>query len=131
LWLDNTNCARLAVEIEWAAMGRKEQWRAISYDFEKLLYLNAPISLMVCDYDEEVGNVLPALTSLISGYGGHRKGDQYVVLNLQCFRGIAHCYWWQAASDGQPQAVNFVSISEGFPRRWRKGFVSEWPLSWA
>ena len=78
VWMDaSTKKCELAVESE---LGITTE---VAEDLEKLLYVKSRVRLMICDPwpDTHLENTIG---TVLRGYGDHRSGDHYLVLNLRC-----------------------------------------------
>ncbi|MGH9492831.1 MAG: hypothetical protein ACRD2K_04960 [Terriglobales bacterium] len=100
VWWQKDHGAMLGVESEW---GPAEK---VIEDFAKLLSFKAPLKLMVycADHSQEEGDVVfMALQGMMTLFGQHVEGEEYVLLDFS--RHGRRAYSCKVPTSGRPSAA--------------------------
>jgi hypothetical protein len=100
-----------AVESEWTP-----RLECIHYDFEKLLYVNAPMKVMVCDSPDYVRTRLEAAKKFLSNqYCNYTPDETYMIVNYRGNRAVVNCHIWKPPQKSvSPEEIKFHCLA-GFP----------------
>ena len=102
----------LAVESEWLPEPENT-----FYDFRKLLYLKAPLKVMICDSPSFVRDRLKPAAAFLAQYPDHLAGEEYIIFNFRGNRGVLNCHRWKPARDGAARLEEIrFSVVPGFPK---------------
>jgi hypothetical protein len=112
VWLRGQTGIGLVAECEWIMKGR-----AISDDFEKLLYFKSPLKLFIFQArrDEQSFDFRQTIQRLMDQFAHHVEGEQYVLFEVRGQH--ANGYTYTVPSTGKVPPVAFTEI-DGSPRKW-------------
>lgn len=102
----------LIAECEWQDIAH------IVYDFEKLLWVKAPLKLLICGPETKRDQLLPAILQKIRQYPDHSPGERYLVVDVNgnARGGNAYAYSWQSPENGANSLAEFEPLPESpFP----------------
>jgi len=71
------------------------------------------IKLMICDSPPFVEEKLKPAVEALEKYPDHQIGEQYLIFNCRCDRGVINCHSWRVIA--KETDVQF-SVMPGFPR---------------
>jgi hypothetical protein len=109
LFLKDGGGILLAAESEWH-QGDFD----IKQDFQKLLYVKAPIKVFVC-WPSRVVDPVPICCEGLASFAQRVRGEKYLLMELG--RSGVRGFGWEASNDGQCPSARFQEIS-GSPLRW-------------
>jgi len=101
----------LAAESEWH-QGDFD----IKQDFQKLLYVKAPIKVFVC-WPSRVVDPIPICSGGLASFAQHVRGEKYLLVELGRSASAVRGFGWEASNDGQCPSARFQEIS-GSPLLW-------------
>ncbi len=112
-WQNKTpSKALLACESEWGnTRDVKHNAARVAEDFDKLLSFKAPFKLMIFEADPNSVNeseTIDELNRYLAEYADHRKGEQYLVINLQKHPAAWLC---QIAADGPNAQLSLAPLT--------------------
>jgi hypothetical protein len=112
VWLNDQLGIGLAAECEWITTDR-----AISDDFEKLLYFKAPLKLFIfqASHDKQSIRFRQTIQLFMDRFEHHVKGEQYVLFEVRGQH--AYGYWYEVQSTGKLPPVAFQEINKS-PRKF-------------
>jgi hypothetical protein len=103
----------LGVEIEWSS--EESKYEPVSYDFEKLMQVKAPLKLMVYQNSEDTEKskkVRDKLSNRLESFGSHVAGEEYLLLEFAKPWKRASCYRFKVLTDGKVSNPEFSPLSE-------------------
>lgn len=114
IWYEqSTHAIVLAAEIEWAREETKHE--PVSYDFEKLMQVKAPLKLMVfqtSSHHRETDAVIGNFSRLLNSFRSHLEGEEYLLVEFTKPWNRAYCYQLRASTSGKIDHPKFLPITE-------------------
>ncbi|MFZ0521620.1 MAG: hypothetical protein WAL95_11390 [Candidatus Acidiferrales bacterium] len=108
----------LGLEMEW---GTETSTELVSYDFEKLLHIKAPLKVMIFqtrNHDVQSAPIRRKLeTEYMAKFSKHMSKEQYLLVEFTAPWNKAYCYELIIESDGRLNSPIFKEI-EGLRFEW-------------